>query len=86
MEAHIDDLKRLKCAGFLTEFAIDKVTDLLFQTLDVTDRLLQSWMGWDYRPYYDIKVRSVSLCLKGLCNVPALVIQTCTSPTLLLYP
>ena len=56
MQGHMDDLERLKCGGFLSEFEIDEVTELLFQTMDITDKFLQSWTGWDYRPYYDIAV------------------------------
>ena len=56
MQGHMDDLKRLKCAGFMSEFGIGSISSLLFEVLDITDKLLQSWTGWDYKPYYGITV------------------------------
>ena len=46
------DAERLHCAGFLTEFGItseDAVT-----VMDEADKYLQSWLGWDYKPYAGI--------------------------------
>jgi endoglycosylceramidase len=43
-----EDLQRLKCAGFLTEYDIG-LPD--YTTMDDADKYLQSWLGWDYKPY-----------------------------------
>jgi len=49
----MDDLKRLKCGGMLTEFQASEgnITSSL-KAMAVADKYLQSWMGWDYKPYY----------------------------------
>ncbi|XP_028512852.1 endoglycoceramidase isoform X2 [Exaiptasia diaphana] len=48
-----DDLKRLKCGGMLTEFltSAGNLSSTL-KTMSVADKYLQSWIGWDYKPYY----------------------------------
>lgn len=42
------DLERLKCAGFLTEFEIG-LPD--YKTMADADEYLQSWLGWEYKPF-----------------------------------
>ena len=66
MQGHMDDLERLKCGGFLSEFGIGSVSNLLFEILDITDKLLQSWTGWDYKPYYGITVSDTTSKLSCL--------------------
>ena len=37
----MDDLKRLGCAGFLTEFGIGGISDMFYEVLDEADLNLQ---------------------------------------------
>ncbi|KAL5463688.1 hypothetical protein EMCRGX_G032612 [Ephydatia muelleri] len=49
-----EDIERLHCAGFLTEFDIsyrDGNQDQIIETMDVADQYLQSWLGWEYKPF-----------------------------------
>jgi endoglycosylceramidase len=79
MQGHMDDLKRLKCGGFLTEFGIRSVSDLLFEELDILDKLLQSWTGWDYKPYYGITGDGSSIWLSnGSLNMPLVMVLSRT--------
>ncbi len=54
-EIRMQDLKRLKCAGFLTELLTNGNTAKdwsdMFELLDICDQHMQSWMGWLYKPY-----------------------------------
>ena len=52
--ARKEDLKRLKCGGFMTEVrtCLDKFADM-FEMMDLSDKNLQSWHGWSYKPYSD---------------------------------
>lgn len=48
------DIQRLHCAGFLTEFDIsyrDGNQAQIIETMDVADQYLQSWLGWEYKPF-----------------------------------
>ena len=54
-EVRMEDLARLKCAGFLTELLTvgntpKDVSDRL-ALFDLCDQHKQSWMGWLYKPY-----------------------------------
>ena len=47
--ARMNDLKRLKCGGFLTEMlVVDEGFDAMYQMFDLADKYKQSWQGWDY--------------------------------------
>ena len=54
-EVRMEDLKRLKCGGFLTEFWTTGLTTKartdMFEIMDITDKYMLSWMGWLYKPY-----------------------------------
>ena len=54
-DVRMQDLHRLKCGGFLTEFAIcgDK-TKLMEEILNACDEHKQSWTGWMYKLYGNI--------------------------------
>ena len=54
-DIRMEDLHRLKCGGFLTEFAIcgDK-TKLMEEILNACDEHKQSWTGWMYKLYGNI--------------------------------
>ena len=52
--ARMQDLKRLKCGGFLTELLTVGTTDKfknMFEIMDFADQYKQSWHGWEYKPY-----------------------------------
>lgn len=54
--ARMEDLNRLKCGGFLTEFyTVGKDFEGMFKMFDLCDQYKQSWMGWMYKPYGCIK-------------------------------
>ncbi|XP_066919761.1 endoglycoceramidase-like [Clytia hemisphaerica] len=47
--ARMNDLKRLKCGGFLTEMlVVDEGFDAMYEMFDLADKYKQSWQGWDY--------------------------------------
>lgn len=52
-EIRQQDLKRMKCGGMVTEFltSAGNLSNTL-KTMSVADKYLQSWIGWDYKPYY----------------------------------
>ena len=54
-EVRMEDLKRLKCGGFLTEFWTTGLTAKaradMFEIMDIADKYMQSWMGWLYKAY-----------------------------------
>lgn len=54
-DIRMEDLHRLKCGGFLTEFSIcgDK-TELMEDILNACDKHKQSWTGWMYKLYGNI--------------------------------
>eukprot|EP00794_Sanderia_malayensis_P015069 gene15069-16624_t len=53
-DVRMQDLRRLKCAGFLTELTVGSEakdwSDML-ELFDICDKHMQSWMGWLYKPY-----------------------------------
>jgi len=50
--ARMDDLQRLKCAGFLSEmYAVGKDFASMHELFDLCDQYKQSWHGWMYKPY-----------------------------------
>ena len=55
-EVRAEDLKRLKCAGFATELLVVSDTDKglsdMYELFDICDEHMQSWTGWDYKPFY----------------------------------
>lgn len=56
-EVRAEDLKRLKCAGFATELLVVSDTSKglsdMFELFDICDEHMQSWTGWDYKPFYE---------------------------------
>lgn len=71
------DLKRLQCGGFLTEFSITSSNPS--NVMDEADKRLQSWMAWDFKPYYDITGDSGSIWFRNgsiNANVTALISRT----------
>ena len=54
-EVRMEDLARLKCGGFLTEFSTTgrsaKDIEGMTKIMDFMDQHKQSWMGWLYKPY-----------------------------------
>ena len=55
-EVRAEDLKRLKCAGFATELLVvsdtQKGLNNMYELFDICDEHMQSWTGWDYKPFY----------------------------------
>lgn len=55
-EVRAEDLRRLKCAGFATELLVvsDTAKGLndMYELFDICDEHMQSWTGWDYKPFY----------------------------------
>ncbi|KAL0487854.1 endoglycoceramidase EGCSE [Acrasis kona] len=53
--ARMNDLKRLKCGGMLTEFDIspDRM-DNFVEIFSSSTHFKQSWIGWEYKPYVRI--------------------------------
>ena len=48
-EARMEDLKKLKCGGFLTEmFTSGKGFTEMYELFDLADEKKQSWQGWSY--------------------------------------
>lgn len=55
-DERMDDLKRLRCGGFLTEmYTVGKGFDDMYEMFDLADQHKQSWHGWMYKPYGCIK-------------------------------
>ncbi|XP_066919762.1 endoglycoceramidase-like [Clytia hemisphaerica] len=55
--ARMNDLKRLKCGGFLSEmYTVGKDFEGMYEMLDLADKYKQSWQGWMYKPYGCIKM------------------------------
>ena len=54
-EVRMEDLARLRCAGFVTELltvgSTSKDWSDMTKLFDLTDQHQQSWMGWSYKPY-----------------------------------
>lgn len=51
-EARMEDLKRLRCGGFLTEmYTVGKGFSDMYKMFDLADEHKQSWHGWMYKPY-----------------------------------
>jgi endoglycosylceramidase len=55
-ETRMHEVKRLKVGGFLTEFDASGFSDSdtarrFFEVLDLADRYLQSWMGWEFKAF-----------------------------------
>nr|BAB16370.1 endoglycoceramidase [Cyanea nozakii] len=54
-EVRMEDLRRLKCGGFLTELLTvgDTAKDMsdMLELFDICDQHKQSWMGWLYKSY-----------------------------------
>jgi len=50
--ARKQDLERLRCGGFMTEFLTceNNFADM-FEMMDLSDKHMQSWHGWSYKPY-----------------------------------
>ncbi|KAI6660971.1 EGCase [Oopsacas minuta] len=54
-EVRMADLEKLKCGGFLTEYAIcGNGADLIEKVLNACDEYKQSWTGWMYKLYGNI--------------------------------
>ncbi|XP_057303552.1 endoglycoceramidase-like isoform X1 [Hydractinia symbiolongicarpus] len=54
--ARMEDLKRLKCGGFLSEmYTVGKDFQSMYKMFDLCDQHKQSWHGWMYKPYGCIK-------------------------------
>ena len=55
-EVRAEDIKRLGCAGFATELLVvsDTAKGLsdMYELFDICDEHMQSWTGWDYKPFY----------------------------------
>ena len=62
-EVRMQDLKRLRCAGFLMELATTGSTskDLMnmLKLFDMADKHKQSWMGWQYKHSEDSKLDEI---------------------------
>jgi len=73
--ARMDDLKRIGCAGMLTEFSTGGATpndiEQAINTTQVAEQNLQSWIGWEYKKFIGITGWSWGLfCPNGSINTP----------------
>ena len=87
-EVRAEDLKRLKCAGFATELLVvsdtQKGLNDMYELFDICDEHMQSWTGWDYKPFYSHLAckESDTLCLDKASSLNHIYVQN-TSRT---YP
>lgn len=82
--ARMDDLKRLKCGGFLTEmYTVGKDFDSMYKMFDLADEHKQSWHGWMYKPYGCIKKRLACDNTTNHSGAPGEIVVQNTSRT---YP